>query len=309
VNIIMKRKNRGDGWTAYAYLSPALISMTVLSFFPILYTVYIAFTNFNLNHFKNYEFVGLKNFIYVLTGPFKNIFLSVFTWTLVFAIVSTVLCYVVGLILAVLLNNRNMWETNIYRAILIIPWALPGAIAVLTWSGLLNETYGGINLILSIFNISARPWMTDPFWARVGIIIANVWLGYPFMMNVCLGGLQAISPEMYEVADLDGATWWQKLTKITIPMLMPSSLPLLISTFAYNFNNFGTAYLIMQGMPPRLDTQFAGYTDILLTSSYKMTLQFNRYDLGAALSIIIFFIVGILSYINMRMTHAFEEVD
>jgi carbohydrate ABC transporter membrane protein 1, CUT1 family (TC 3.A.1.1.-) len=233
----------------------------------------------------------------------------VFTWTLVFAIVSTVLCYVVGLILAVLLNNRNMWETNIYRAILIIPWALPGAIAVLTWSGLLNETYGGINLILSIFNISARPWMTDPFWARVGIIIANVWLGYPFMMNVCLGGLQAISPEMYEVADLDGATWWQKLTKITIPMLMPSSLPLLISTFAYNFNNFGTAYLIMQGMPPRLDTQFAGYTDILLTSSYKMTLQFNRYDLGAALSIIIFFIVGILSYINMRMTHAFEEVD
>lgn len=305
----MKRKNRGDGWTAYAYLSPALISMTVLSFFPILYTVYIAFTNFNLNHFKNYKFVGLKNFIYVLTGPFKNIFLSVFTWTLVFAIVSTVLCYVVGLILAVLLNNRNMWETNIYRAILIIPWALPGAIAVLTWSGLLNETYGGINLILSIFNISARPWMTDPFWARVGIIIANVWLGYPFMMNVCLGGLQAISPEMYEVADLDGATWWQKLTKITIPMLMPSSLPLLISTFAYNFNNFGTAYLIMQGMPPRLDTQFAGYTDILLTSSYKMTLQFNRYDLGAALSIIIFFIVGILSYINMRMTHAFEEVD
>lgn len=305
----MKRKNNGDGWAAYAYLSPALISMAVLSFFPIGYTVYIAFTNFNLNHFNNYEFVGFENFKYVITGPFKDIFFSVFLWTLIFAVLSTILCYAVGLILAVLLNNRNMWETNIYRAILIIPWALPGTIAVLAWSGILNETYGGLNMILGMLNISPRPWMTDPFWARTGIIIANVWLGYPFMMNVCLGGLQAISPEMYEVADLDGATWWQKLTKITIPMIMPSSLPLLISTFAFNFNNFGTAYLIMQGMPARPDTQFAGYTDILLTSSYKMSMQFNRYDLGAALSVIIFLIVGVISVINMRATHAFEEVD
>lgn len=92
-------------------------------------------------------------------------------------------------------------------------------------------------------------------------------------------------------------------------MLIPSSLPLLISTFAYNFNNFGTAYLIMGGMPARPDTQFAGYTDIMLTSAYKMSLQFNRYDLGAALSIIIFIIVGVLSFINMKMTHAFEGVD
>ncbi|MBZ4665958.1 sugar ABC transporter permease [Mahella sp.] len=305
----MKRKNSGDGWAAYAYLSPALISIAILSLFPIGYTVYIAFTNFNLNHFKNYEFVGFANFKYVITGPFKEIFLSVFLWTLAFAVLSTILCYVVGLILAVLLNNKNMWETNIYRAILIIPWALPGTIAVLAWSGLLNETYGGLNMILSMLNISPRPWMTDPNWARAGIIIANLWLGYPFMMNVCLGGLQAIPPEMYEVADLDGATWWQKLTRITIPMIMPSSLPLLVSTFAYNFNNFGTAYLIMQGMPPRPDTQFAGYTDILLTSSYKMTMQFNRYDLGAALSVIIFLIVAVISIINMRATHAFEEVD
>lgn len=305
----MKKKNTRDGWAAYAYLSPALISIAILSLFPIAYTIYIAFTNFNLYHFKNYSFVGLANFKYILSGPFKDIFVSVFVWTILFAVASTILCYIVGLLLAVLLNNKNMWETNIYRAVLIIPWALPGTIAVLAWSGLFNETYGGINAILSMLHISPKPWLTDPAWARIGIIIANVWLGYPFMMNVCLGGLQAIPPEMYESADLDGATWWDKMVNITIPMLIPSSLPLLISTFAYNFNNFGTAYLIMGGMPARPDTQFAGYTDIMLTSAYKMSLQFNRYDLGAALSIIIFIIVGVLSFINMKMTHAFEGVD
>lgn len=211
----MKKKNTRDGWAAYAYLSPALISIAILSLFPIAYTIYIAFTNFNLYHFKNYNFVGLANFKYILSGPFKDIFVSVFVWTILFAVASTILCYIVGLLLAVLLNNKNMWETNIYRAVLIIPWALPGTIAVLAWSGLFNETYGGINAILSVLHISPKPWLTDPAWARIGIIIANVWLGYPFMMNVCLGGLQAIPPEMYESADLDGATWWDKMVNIT----------------------------------------------------------------------------------------------
>lgn len=298
-----------DKLTPYGFISPAILSMTVLSFVPIIYTIYIAFTNFNLNHFKNYQIVGFKNFADILTGPFKDVFLPVFIWTVVFAISATFLAYVIGLILAVLLNNKHMWETNLYRAILIIPWGLPGTIAALTWTGLLNQQYGGINLILKNLHLPMIPWLIDPFWARVAIIIVSVWMGYPFMMNACLGALQAIPPELYEVADIDGATWFQKLRMITVPMLTSSALPLIISSFAYNFNNFGAAFLITGGGPPRTDTAFAGNTDLLVSSAYKMTMQFNRYDLGSALSIIIFLIIGTLSLINMKMTRAFEEVD
>ncbi|MGB9678472.1 MAG: carbohydrate ABC transporter permease [Thermoanaerobacteraceae bacterium] len=295
--------------TPYGFLSPAILSMTILSFVPIIYTIYIAFTNFNLNHFKDFHFVGFKNFVDILVGPFKIVFLPVFIWTVVFATFATILSYVIGLILAVILNNKNMWETNLYRAILIIPWGLPGTIAALTWTGLLNQQYGGINLILQTFHLPMIPWLIDAFWARVAIIIVSVWMGYPFMMNASLGALQAIPPELYEVADIDGATWFKKLRMITIPMLTTSTLPLIISSFAFNFNNFGAAFLVTGGGPPRTDTSFAGATDLLVSSAYKMTMQFNRYDLGAALSIIIFLIIGTLSLINMKMSHAFEEVD
>ncbi|TCW40194.1 carbohydrate ABC transporter membrane protein 1 (CUT1 family) [Thermohydrogenium kirishiense] len=298
-----------DKLTPYAFLSPAILSMTILSFLPIAYTIYIAFTNFSLNHFRQYQFVGIKNFIDIINGPLKTVFLPVLAWTIVFALIATLANYIIGLFLAVLLNNKNMWETNIYRAILIIPWALPSTIAILAWQGLLNQQYGGINTLLSYFHIAKIPWLTDPFWAKIGILIASAWMGYPFMMNASLGGLQAIPPELYEVADLDGATWFQKLRLITIPMLMSSALPLIISSFAFNFNNFGSVFLITGGGPPRTDTAFAGTTDLLVSSAYKMTMQFNRYDLASALSIIIFLIVGTLSFINMKMTHAFEEVD
>jgi arabinogalactan oligomer/maltooligosaccharide transport system permease protein len=121
--------------------------------------------------------------------------------------------------------------------------------------------------------------------------------------------LQAIPKDLYEAADIDGASRWKKFTSVTLPGLTSATLPLLISTFAYNFNNFGAAYLITYGLPPRLDTQFAGYTDILVTTAYNMTLVFYRYDLAATLSFIIFLIVGVLSFINMKATRAFEEVD
>jgi arabinogalactan oligomer/maltooligosaccharide transport system permease protein len=302
-------KTLRDKLRPYAYLSPAILSMTVLSFAPILYTIYIAFTNFNLYHFKNYQFVGLKNFIDILAGPFKVVFAPVFIWTVIFALSATLLSYIIGLLLAVILNNKNMWETNFYRAILIIPWGLPGTIAALTWTGLLNQQYGGINLILQKLHLPMIPWLIDPFWARIAIIMVSVWMGYPFMMNASLGALQAIPPELYEVADIDGATWFQKFRMITVPMLTSSTLPLIISSFAYNFNNFGAAFLITGGGPPRTDTSFAGHTDLLVSSAYKMTMQFNRYDLAAALSIIIFLIIGTLSLVNMKMTRAFEEVD
>jgi len=290
----------------YVYLAPALISMAVLSFFPIALTVYYAFTNFNLNHFEDYKFVGFKNFVDILTGPFKEVFAPTFAWTFFFALITVLLNFSVGLLLAVLLNNKFMKETNIYRSILIIPWAIPGTIAALAWQGLLNEEYGAINMLLKTLHIHPIPWATDPFWAKVSVFIVNLWLSYPFMMNAALGALQSIPTELYEVAEIDGAGWFTKLFKITIPMIVPAALPIVISSFAYSFNNFNVVYLVTGGGPARLDTQFAGHTDLLVSATYKLTMQFYRYDLASAMSIIIFFIVGTISLINMKLTRAFE---
>lgn len=293
----------------FAYLSPALLTIAIFSLGPVIYTIYLSFTNFNLNHFDTFQFVGFDNYKEILAGPFFKVFAPVFVWTVIYALAATGIAYLIGLILAILLNNPKMKEKNLYRAMLVIPWALPAAIAILAWQGLYNESFGQINLLLSKIGLDKVAWLSDPYWAKFAVILTTVWLGYPFMMNVCLGALQAIPKDLYEAADIDGAGRWKKFTSVTLPGLTSSTLPLLISSFAFNFNNFGAAFLITGGGPPRADTQFAGYTDILVSSAYKMTLTFNRYDLASALSLVIFLIVGTLSFINMKFTKAFEEVD
>ena len=291
-------------------MSPALVSIVVLTFLPIIYTVYISFTNYNMYHLDDFDIVGFRNYKTILSGSIKDVFLSVLGWTVCFALFSTLLSYLVGMGLAILLNNPLMKESKIYRSILIIPWALPATIAILSWQGLLNEQYGGINNLLILFGFSKGiPWMTDTFWARVGIIIVNVWLSFPYMLNVCLGGLQSISPTFYEVAKVEGASKWYAFKKITFPLLVRVSFPLVVSSFAANFNNFGNIYMITQGGPARINSQFAGSTDILASTVYKMTTWSNRYDLSATLSVFIFVIVGSLTLINLKLSGAFKEED
>lgn len=303
----MKRKSR----KAYFYLAPALISILIFTVMPIAATIYYAFTDYTLYSKGNINLVGIKNFIEVLNGPFKQTFLPVFGWTMIFAVVSTLGCFFLGLIIALVLNNKNMKERNFYKGILIIPWALPAAVAILSFQGLLNGSYGQINNFLMSINLIKEPikWLTDPTLARISVLMVNVWLGFPYMMNVCLGSLAAIPEVYYEAAEVDGASKWKQFTSITLPSLAKTAYPLIISSFAFNFNNFGSAYLITQGNPARLDTQFAGFTDILASVNYKLSIQFGRYDIASALSIIIFLIIATISFIQMKASGQFEEVD
>ncbi|NLL31429.1 MAG: sugar ABC transporter permease [Clostridiales bacterium] len=303
----MKRKSR----KAYFYLAPALVSILIFTVMPIAATIYYAFTDYNLYSKGNVNLVGIKNFIEVLNGPFKQTFLPVFGWTMIFAVVSTLGCFFLGLIIALVLNNKNMKERNFYKGILILPWALPAAVAILSFQGLLNGSYGQINNFLMSINLIKEPikWLTDPTLARISILMVNVWLGFPYMMNVCLGSLAAIPEVYYEAAEVDGASKWKQFTSITLPSLAKTAYPLIISSFAFNFNNFGSAYLITQGNPARLDTQFAGYTDILASVNYKLSIQFGRYDIASALSIIIFLIIASISFVQMKASGQFEEVD
>lgn len=308
IKVIGKKK---ENLKALLYLAPALVSIAVLFLMPVIYTIVLSFTNKNLYHMDNYHFVGFSNYSRMLTGDLKALFVPIFIWTVIFAIVTTLGGYILGLVLAILLNNKKMKERNIYKSLLIIPWALPATIATLAWQGLLNEDYGGINLALKNLHLSSSNihWLTNPTMARIAILFVSVWFTFPYMMNVCLGALQAIPDDYYEAADIDGASKWTKFLKITLPSLASSSYPLIISSFAFNFNNFGAAYLINRGNPPRLDTPFAGYTDILASTAYKMTMQFYRYDYAGAIAVLLFILIAAISLVNMIISGQFKEVD
>lgn len=307
----MGRKKKKIQWIAYGYLSPALISISILSLLPILYTVYIAFTNFNQMHFQSYNFVGLQNFKELLNphNPMSTVFFPTLLWTIEFAVITTLLNYFVGLFLAILLNNKNMREAAIYRALLIIPWAIPSLITMLSWQGLLNDDYGQINALLHTIGLPRVPWLQNPLAARAAIFMVNLWAGFPYMMTVCLGALQAVPGELYEASAIDGATWSKQFRYVTVPAIWKITLPLLIPSFAFNFNNINAVYLLTGGGPARSTNQFVGQTDILASAAYKMTLTFNRYDLASAISIVLFIIVAVLSFLQMKYTRAFEEVD
>ncbi len=306
-----KSKKKNDNLKALPYMLPALISMLIFTVFPIVYTVYIAFTDYTMFTNGSPKFVGLKNFVDVFTGPFKDVFLPVLGWNIVFAVLATLGTFFLGLIVAMAVNNHNLKERGFYKAILIIPWALPSTVAVLSWQGLLNGSYGAINNLLMHLHIISQPieWLTDPNMARLSIILVTIWLGFPYMMNVCIGALGAIPDTYYEAAEVDGASKWTQFKKITLPSLARTAYPLVISSFAFNFNNFASAFMITEGGPPRVATQFAGYTDILASVNYKLSTQFGRFDIASTISIILFVILASMSYFQMKKSGQFEEVE
>lgn len=305
-------KQKTETGKAFRYLSPAIITIVIFTILPIAYTIWLAFTNKTLYiQGDAVQNVGFANFIDVIRGEFRKVFMPVFGWTIIFALVSTLGSFFVGLFAAMLLNNPQIKERNVYKAILIIPWALPVTVAILSWQGLLNGSYGAINNLLTNIGIISTPipWLTDPMWARIALSFVNVWLGFPYMMNICVGALAAIPETYYEAADVDGASSFTQFIKITLPSIAQTAYPLIISSFAFNFNNFGSAYLITGGDPARSTTQYAGYTDILASVNYKLTTVSGKYNTAAAISILIFILLGFISYFQMRLSGQFEEVD
>lgn len=258
--------------------------------------------------------VGFYNFTRLfedraIRGPFTEVFI----WTLVWATLTVVIQLVAGLALGLLMNDPYLKLRNFYRSVLILPYAIPAFISALVWTGLLNTDVGVINGILRHiigFNI---PWFQSPFWAKVALFLVNLWLGYPYMMLIILGALQSIPGELYEAARVDGATPGQIIRTITLPLLMATIGPLLVGSFAFNFNNFNVIYLVTGGNPPIVGAQTpAGHTDILISYTYRLAFeggQGNQLGFAAAISIVIFVIVAVISLIQFRFTRLAEEVS
>ncbi|MCS7240893.1 MAG: ABC transporter permease subunit, partial [Candidatus Bipolaricaulota bacterium] len=195
-------------------------------------------------------YVGFANYIKFIKDPlYHRAFVRVFLWTLIWAVLTVTLSFVLGLGLAILLNDKSLRFRRLYRSLLIIPYAIPAFISILIWRGFFNTEVGLFNRVLSQAFGTRVPWLSTPFWARFACIVTNVWLTYPYMMLVSLGALQSIPEEMYEAAKVDGATGWRRFVHITFPLLLISVAPLLIGSFAFTFNNFTLIWLLTRGEP------------------------------------------------------------
>ncbi|HEX8598628.1 MAG TPA: maltose ABC transporter permease MalF [Chloroflexia bacterium] len=257
--------------------------------------------------------VGLENYTRVLTD--KNIqgpFISVFIWNLTFALLSVLFTFAVGLGMALVLNDKNLPFKGVWRSLIVIPYAIPAVISTVVWVGLLNPNYGQFSgLIASIFGDSPD-WFSNGTWAKVGILLINTWLGYPYMMLICLGALQSIPTDMYEAADIDGAPAWTQFFKLTLPLLLVAIAPLLIGSFAFNFNNFGAIEAYNRGGPPIPGAATpAGQTDILLSYTFRLAFgagQGADYGLASAIGLFIFVLVAGLTAFNFRFTRRLENL-
>ena len=257
--------------------------------------------------------IGLENYWDILTDSrIRGPILGVFTWNFIFALGSVLFTFAIGLALAITFNRERMRGVPIYRSIYILPYAIPAFLSVLIWRGLLNFQFGQINRLLGTFGIDPIPWLTDPNWAKVALLLVNTWLGFTYMYLISTGALAAIPGELQEAARVDGASGWQVFRHITFPMLMVSLAPLLIGSFAFNFNNFILVEFLTQGGPPLLDSAVpVGATDILITFTFEVAVSSgrgNQFGLGAAITILIFFILVIITSISFRFTRRLEDI-
>ncbi|MEV4689444.1 ABC transporter permease subunit [Microbacterium sp. LWH3-1.2] len=256
-------------------------------------------------------FVGFDNFVRALTDTtIRGPLLAVTAWTFVFAIVSVATTFFLGLLLAMLFQNTRMRFKNGYRIMLILPYAFPAFLSALIWAGMMNKSFGFINQVL--LGGAEIGWLTDPWIAKFSVLLVNLWLGFPYMFLVCMGALQGIPEEVNEAGVMDGASPWQIFRRIKLPLLLVTVTPLLIASFAFNFNNFNLIYMLTGGGPRFEDTAIpAGHTDLLISMVYKVafTGQNRDYGLASAFTILIFIVVAVIAVISFRKTKALEELN
>jgi arabinogalactan oligomer/maltooligosaccharide transport system permease protein len=292
-------------WLKYKYalpfmlLAPAAIGLIALVIYPLIWELRLSFTNMSLRAFKDPQFIGFKNYVRVFTEPVlkQKMFFPLLGQTILWTVVNITFHVGGGLFLAMLLN-RKMRGKGIYRTLLILPWAIPQVIAVLAWRGEFNFSYGYFNIILTRLGLTPVQWMTDPTANFIAMCMTNIWLGIPFMSVTLLGGLQSISNEYYEAAEMDGANGWQQFKNITLPLIQPVLTPaILLGTF-WTFNNFNVPFFINQN---ELES-----SDIMVTGLFRAAFQYNRYGFSAAFAFVIFTLLLIFTIFYMRYTRSLK---
>ncbi|KAA3658296.1 MAG: ABC transporter permease subunit [Chloroflexi bacterium] len=257
--------------------------------------------------------IGLSNFTrFFQSSAFRGPLVRIIIWNFAFAFISVFSTFALGLAIAYIFNDPDLPGRKLIQSFLLIPYTIPSLITILIWRGMFNNEVGVINRTLTdLFGI-APAWTVDPTLAKLAILIVNLWLGYPYFFLICSGALQAIPKDLYAAAEVDGANAWQRFTKITLPLLLVAVGPLLVASFTFNFNNFNIIFLFIEGGPPIAGSLTrAGHTDILISYVYNLAFAAGRgkeYGLGAAITIVIFVVVAIITLFQFRYTQMWEEV-
>jgi arabinogalactan oligomer / maltooligosaccharide transport system permease protein len=312
----------------YTYLLPAFVIMSVITFYPLIFQTIISFSDFQTKDLllqlksPNLHWIGLQNYIKIFTGGLavQNFdFFRVLTYNFWWAITNVAVHLPAGVLIAVALNTNGLWFKRFYRAIYILPVVIPPLVVATIWQNIFNEQYGALNHLLtaithlfgSVDPVRIR-WLTEytpPIpWllpngplplAYYAMMIANFWLGWPFMCLIATGALQSIPKDLYEAASIDGASSQQQFWNVTVPLLRPAMVPAAVYGFTMSFNLFSFVYFMTGGGPART-------TEILVTFVYDLVRNLRLYGAAAAFSVIIFFVALIVFLITNRITHATE---
>jgi arabinogalactan oligomer / maltooligosaccharide transport system permease protein len=298
---------------AYFVLAVPFVAIVFLTVLPLIFSVLLAFTNYAdpiLPPANLIDWVGFENFVKLLKlNVWSNTFFGVLTWTFIWAVIATATTYLGGILVAVLIHQDGVRFKKIWRTLLIVPFAIPNLVSLLVMRNMFNNQFGPVNGYLKALGLGGLPWLTDPFWAKVTVLLVNGWLGVPVTMILAFGVLTTIPKDLYEAADVDGAGPFQKFRMITMPMVLFATAPILIMQFAGNINNFNVIYLLTSGDPVNSNYQYAGHTDLLVTWLYKLALNQSQFSFASVIGIIIFLIVASLSIWSYRRTRSYREED
>jgi len=306
-NLIAFYRDLRHNQLAYAFALPSLLVIFLVVVFPLAFNVVLSFSNMSLRNFHDWEVVGMHNYVAIFVGEGAEQFWGVFFKTIFWTVINVAFHVTLGVLLAVVINGPVRGK-SIYRLLLIIPWAVPAYITALTWRGMFDYKYGAVNQVILAVNeylptfldLPVIDWLNSPNPAFAACIVANVWLGFPFMMVIALGGLQGIPQELYEAARIDRATRWQQFWNITLPMLMPVLIPAITLGAIWTFNNLNVVWLVSNGGEP------ADKTHILVSYVYKAVFNLYQYGYGAALSMVIFALLLAFSMLFLHRTRATE---
>ena len=290
------------------------LGILVFTVLPLIFMISMAFTSYDHDHVTLFDWVGLVNFREVFAGGAgatvnAQLFLQVLGWTLVWAVFATFLNFFFGMFFAMIINRRTTRFKGFWRAVFSLSIAVPQFVSLLVMRTMLKPQ-GIINRLLEEAGwISGPlPFLTDATWARVTVIVINLWVGIPYTIMQITGILQNIPADLYEAARIDGANWWQIFTKITMPYIFFVLTPYLITTFTGNVNNFNVIYLLTAGDPVPVGAS-AGKTDLLITWLYKLTVDKSDYNLGAVIGIMTFIVLAVVSLITYRNSGSYKNEE
>ncbi len=300
-----------DGRFHMTMMSIPLLGVLLFTIVPLVYMICIAFTNFDHNHLPPgslFHWVGFSNFGNVLTGRMAGSFFPILTWTLIWAVFATVTNFFFGIVLALIINTKGLKFKKLWRTIFVITIAVPIFISLLIMKNLLAPG-GPLNEMLMNFGLTSHPlpFLTNPTWAKVSIIIVNMWVGIPYTMLVSTSIIMNLPQEQLEAAEIDGASKFQIFKRITFPQILIIMTPTLIQQFIGNINNFNVIYLLTGGGPDNPNFYQAGSTDLLVTWLYKLTVSAKDYNLASVIGILIFILSAVFSLLAYTRTSSYKE--